>query len=95
MDLKVGDPMTRGTLDSALKGLFATGLFADVTLTQEGSALVVDVLENPVINQIAFEGNEKIENQARFYPNTDAPTAGVYAYACPIRCIATVSGLPP
>lgn len=64
MDLKVGDPMNRDTLDSALKGLFATGLFADVTLTQEGSALIVDVLENPVINQIAFEGNEKIEDEA-------------------------------
>jgi len=64
MDLKVGDPMTRETLDSALKGLFSTGLFADVTLSQHGSALIVDVLENPVVNQIAFEGNQKIENDA-------------------------------
>ncbi len=64
MDLKIGDPMNRATLDSALKGLFATGLFADVTLTQEGSALVVEVMENPVVNQIAFEGNEKIEDAA-------------------------------
>ena len=64
MDINTGDPMTRETLDAALKSLFSTGLFADVTLTQEGSALVVDVLENPVINQIAFEGNEKIEDNA-------------------------------
>lgn len=64
MDLKVGDPMTRETLDASLKSLFATGLFADVTLSQEGSALVVDVMENPVINQIAFEGNEKVEDSA-------------------------------
>ncbi|MCB9983063.1 MAG: outer membrane protein assembly factor BamA [Rhodospirillales bacterium] len=64
LDLKVGDPMTRETLDAGLKSLFATGLFADVTLTQQGSALVVDVLENPVINQIAFEGNEKLEDDA-------------------------------
>lgn len=64
LDLKVGDPMTPETLDAALKGLFSTGLFADVTLKQEGSALVVEVLENPVINQIAFEGNDKIEDAA-------------------------------
>ena len=64
LDLNVGDPMTRETLDSGLKSLFSTGLFADVTLTQQGSALVVDVLENPVINQIAFEGNDKIEDDA-------------------------------
>ncbi|MCB1721846.1 MAG: outer membrane protein assembly factor BamA [Alphaproteobacteria bacterium] len=64
MDIKVGDPMTREMLDAGLKSLFATGLFADVTLSQQGSALVVDVLENPVINQIAFEGNDKIEDSA-------------------------------
>ncbi len=62
MDLKVGDPMTPETLDSALKSLFSTGLFADVTLTQQGSTLLVDVMENPVINQIAFEGNDKIDD---------------------------------
>ena len=62
MDLKVGDPMTPETLDSALKSLFSTGLFADVTLTQQGSTLLVEVMENPVINQIAFEGNDKIDN---------------------------------
>lgn len=56
--------MTREMLDAGLKSLFATGLFADVTLAQKGSALVVDVLENPVINQIAFEGNDKIEDSA-------------------------------
>ena len=64
LDLNVGDPMTRETLDSGLKSLFSTGLFADVTLTQQGSALVVDVLENPVINQIAFEGNDKVEDDS-------------------------------
>lgn len=62
MDLKVGDPMTPETLDSALKSLFSTGLFADVTLTQQSTTLLVEVMENPVINQIAFEGNDKIDN---------------------------------
>ncbi len=64
LDLKVGDPMTRETLDAGLKSLFATGLFADVTLSQQGSALLVEVVENPVINQIAFEGNDAIKDDA-------------------------------
>jgi outer membrane protein insertion porin family len=62
MDLKVGDEITREGLDASLKSLFATGLFADVTLSQEGDVIVVSVIENPVINEIAFEGNDKIED---------------------------------
>ncbi|HEY8189649.1 MAG TPA: outer membrane protein assembly factor BamA, partial [Micavibrio sp.] len=62
LDIKTGDPMTQQTLDSALKSLFATGLFADVTLRQKGSTLEVTVAENPVINEIAFEGNDKVDN---------------------------------
>ena len=63
LDLRVGDPMTQEALDRGLKSLFATGLFADVSLRQEGATLVVKVDENPVINQIAFEGNDKVEDE--------------------------------
>ena len=63
LKLGVGDPMTRESMNDALKSLFSTGLFADVTLRQKGSTLVVEVAENPVVNQIAFEGNERIEDQ--------------------------------
>lgn len=62
LDIKVGDPMTQETLDSALKSLFGTGLFADVSLRQKDSTLEVTVVENPVINEIAFEGNDKIKD---------------------------------
>ena len=62
LNLNVGDEMTQNSLDKALKNLFATGLFADVTLRQDENALVVEVLENPIINRIAFEGNKEIED---------------------------------
>lgn len=62
LDIRVGDKMTQDTLDTALKSLFATGLFADVVLRQRGDTLEVEVKENPVINEIAFEGNDKIDN---------------------------------
>ncbi len=62
MDVRVGDSMTEETLDNALKSLFGTGLFADVTLRQKANVLEVTVLENPVISQIAFEGNDKISD---------------------------------
>jgi len=64
LDVKPGDNMTQDTLDNALKSLFATGLFADVVLRQKGSTLEVSVTENPVINEIAFEGNDKLKDDA-------------------------------
>ncbi len=63
MDLKVGDMADEAATDRALKSLFATGLFADVKVKQVGSVVKINVIENPVINEIAFEGNEEIENQ--------------------------------
>ncbi len=63
LDVKVGDQMTQEALDGALKNLFATGLFADVTLRQKGSTLEVAVVENPVINEIAFEGNDRLKDE--------------------------------
>lgn len=63
MTIKPGDEVSKDALDQSLKNLFATGLFADIELRQDGSVLVVDVAENPVINQIAFEGNDQIEDE--------------------------------
>ncbi len=60
MVIAVGDPFDPERIDRSLKSLFATGLFADVTLRREGNALVVRVLENPIINRLAFEGNKRI-----------------------------------
>ena len=48
--------------DESLKALFETGLFADVQLDQRGSVLYVVVVENPVINEVAFEGNKKFKD---------------------------------
>jgi outer membrane protein insertion porin family len=58
-----GDPFDPGGLDESLRNLFATGLFDDVVLRQVGDALVVTVVENPIINRIAFEGNRRIDDE--------------------------------
>lgn len=55
-----GDRFDRAALDESLRSLFDTGLFADVILRQEGDTLVISVVENPIINRIAFEGNDDI-----------------------------------
>jgi outer membrane protein insertion porin family len=60
LSIREGDPIDPEVLDRSLKSLFATGLFADVTIRREGNAVVVRVVENPIINRIAFEGNSKL-----------------------------------
>ncbi|MBT4938701.1 MAG: outer membrane protein assembly factor BamA, partial [Rhodospirillaceae bacterium] len=59
--LQEGDNFDRRRVDQSLKSLFATGLFADVVISREGKTLFVKVVENPVINRIAFEGNKRID----------------------------------
>lgn len=63
MAISEGDPYNAERVDRSLKTLFNTGLFADVAIRQEGEALVVRVVENPIINRIAFEGNKRIKDE--------------------------------
>src|SRR6185437_15941361 len=50
-------------IDEGVKALFATGLFQDVRPTTQGGRLTITVIENPVINRIAFEGNKKVKDE--------------------------------
>jgi len=59
----VGDPFDSARINNSLKALFATGLFADVSIRRAAANLVVNVIENPIVNQLAFEGNRRIENE--------------------------------
>ncbi len=58
-----GDGFDPDRLDRSLKTLYATGLFADVNLRREGNTLVVKLVENPIVNRIAFEGNHKLTDE--------------------------------
>lgn len=58
-----GDPFDADRLDRTLRTLFATGLFRDVSLRREADTLVVTVVENPIVNRIAFEGNRALGDE--------------------------------
>ena len=49
--------------DASLKQLFDTGLFADITMRQDGNRLIVSVVENPIVNRVAFEGNSALKEE--------------------------------
>jgi outer membrane protein insertion porin family len=57
-----GKRLDAQALDTALKALYATGLFADVKITHAGGRVLVTVVENPTIAQIAFDGNKKLKD---------------------------------
>ena len=57
-----GRSFTDADLDASLKALFETGLFSKVNIVPRGGTLVVTVTENPIINEIAFEGNKKYKD---------------------------------
>ncbi len=62
MLVQQGDPFDPDRLDRSLKTLYATGLFQDVQINREGDTLVVHVIENPLVNRVAFEGNHKLSD---------------------------------
>ena len=80
----VGDAYDPGKVNLSIKSLFATGLFSDVQIDREGEVVYVTVVENPVINQVAFEGNSEIDtatlvNEVQLKPRSVFTRARVQA----------------
>ncbi|PZO86926.1 MAG: outer membrane protein assembly factor BamA, partial [Sphingomonas sanxanigenens] len=62
--LRPGGTYSRASLDQALKDLFATELFADATIRDDGNGVItIEVRENPVINRIVLEGNKRLKDE--------------------------------
>jgi outer membrane protein insertion porin family len=63
--LREGDNFTPADADTALKALTATGLFADVrtSFDEATGTLTIRVTENPIVNQVVFEGNSKVSDK--------------------------------
>ncbi|MEM6660667.1 MAG: outer membrane protein assembly factor BamA [Pseudomonadota bacterium] len=63
MSLREGQTVTAEDLNRAVRRLFDTGLFRDVQIIPGEDQLIVEVIENPSINKIAFEGNDALEDE--------------------------------
>lgn len=62
VQLRVGQTYTQQAADQALKDLYATELFSRATVENNNGAVVITVIENPVINRIVLEGNKKVKD---------------------------------
>jgi len=63
LTISVGERYDAFKVDQSFKALFASGLFSDVKITLQRTTLVVAVVENPIINRVAFEGNRKLTDK--------------------------------
>jgi len=57
LPIQPGDVVDASVLDVAVRTLTRTQLFADVQLGVSNGDLIVEIVENPIINQVVFEGN--------------------------------------
>ncbi len=57
-----GDELDVSDVNTSVKALFATNLFSDVSIGQSVDGVVVKVVENPIISQVAFEGNKAMDD---------------------------------
>lgn len=78
--IQPGQDFSSQDVDESLKAMFDTGLFSDVRINQSGGALVVTVVENPIINEVAFEGNRRYKDDQLRLGIQSAPR-GVFTQA--------------
>jgi len=60
LPVNVGESFDSSKAGSAIRTLFKTGFFKDISLEKEGSTLVVNVVERPSIAKIIFDGNDDL-----------------------------------
>lgn len=59
LPVKVGDTMTDEKATQAIRSLFATGFFKDVSIEVDAGVLVITIQERPSIAQIEFNGTKE------------------------------------
>ena len=63
LPVNVGERFSLSNVGPAIKALFKTGFFKDVTLERDGSVLIVNVVERPSIAKVIFEGNKDLSKE--------------------------------
>lgn len=63
LPVQAGDQVDAEILGEAIRSLFATGFFDDISLLRDGSILIFRVKERPTISEIEIEGNKAIKTE--------------------------------
>jgi len=63
LPVSVGELLTEAKQSAAIRALFNTGFFKDITLERDGNTLVVNVAERPSVAKVVIEGNKDIKKE--------------------------------
>ena len=63
LPLDAGDQLTATNTRSAMRELYRTGFFRDITFSREGNILVISVRERPAIANVSIVGNKAIKDE--------------------------------
>ena len=63
LPVKVGDTMTDEKAAQAIRALFGTGFFKDISIEADSGVLIVAVQERPSIAQVEFFGTKEFEKE--------------------------------
>jgi outer membrane protein insertion porin family len=58
-----GQALSAGALNDAAQRLNDSGLFSAVELIPSGGTLIIQVVENPTVNIVSFEGNRRLKDE--------------------------------
>ena len=60
LPMKEGDTLTEESSSEAIRALFKTGFFNDVSLQRDGNVLIIKLQERPAIARVKITGNDEI-----------------------------------
>ncbi len=63
LPVNVGESFSDEKQGEAIRALFNTGFFKDITLERDGNTLIVNVVERPSVAKIVIEGNKDIKKE--------------------------------
>ncbi|KAF3981339.1 MAG: outer membrane protein assembly factor BamA [Methylococcales symbiont of Hymedesmia sp. n. MRB-2018] len=63
LPVRVGERFSLDNVSVAIRALFKTEFFKDISLERQGSTLVVNVVERPSISKIIIEGNKDLSTE--------------------------------
>ncbi|MGD0958992.1 MAG: outer membrane protein assembly factor BamA, partial [Methylomonas sp.] len=63
LPVNVGEEFPQEKQAVAIRALFNTGFFKDISLEKEGNVLIVNVVERPSVAKISIEGNKDIKKE--------------------------------
>ena len=61
--ISVGDRMSEEKVRDIVLALFDTEQFNDIKISQDGTALIIDIEEGPSISSIELEGNSALKSE--------------------------------